>query len=527
MLTKLAFKDWYRNSIPFGKIVRQRDFFWFSTTLLFTLLLFIFIHGTTRGIYYKFMDMSMGYVENMGIPIWLKQKKSYDDEKFRKIIQQIENIDKGNIKVLPFVYIDPSCVKLPGYSEKRSHEKGSELPVWYERINDRIEASKLNIRAVSHFHDPLWDVDNEQSQKISTPLEVTLDKSLFQKHFNCTRYNQELKKRQLPIKTVNESEDDLYCLGNNDKAVIWLNVKINDNDKKEWHKFKINWKDRIQTIVDTPILFPLSTYNLIHFSNEVLYQQKIFLGNVSKIITKKGPIVNYTPDDYIMIPRSVLPGYIRSVYCLEPNSLTCLVDTIEHYKDDNYADFFVYIKSRDYQKKLDEILSSTTLVEISEIYEKNLARIKFLDDILTVLKQWGCIVFLILFSILLITQLVTIIEHRKFNYGIMLSKGFTVFQIYYIVFIQILLSGLSSFVVFIALFYSSKKCLSSSLKQIVQNDKYQTFLNIANFDILPLNICEISTIFFIALLITIIFAYIRLFLLGLKQNTEVSILIHK
>jgi hypothetical protein len=69
---KLAWIEWQRSL--FWHQSSKPDFFWLTLLLALTLSLALLIYGSREGLLNRFMDVSLGYVQNAGIPIWVVVK---------------------------------------------------------------------------------------------------------------------------------------------------------------------------------------------------------------------------------------------------------------------------------------------------------------------------------------------------------------------------------------------------------------------------------------------------------------------
>lgn len=239
----LAWLEWWR-SFRWSKSSKP-DFFWLTTLLALTLSLAILIYGSREGLLNRFMDVSLGYIQSAGIPIWVVAKM---DEQSRVMDRELlEKVKAAGINIHPYHLVEWDEVSLPKTMDGKT-------PLW------KTEHLLFKGWAVS-ADDPLWK-GNISSNATSTelPLEVILSKSLFREYFQCAEYEQALAeafaKRKLPHFTKSEPvlEDTLYCL--TDK--LWLEVRT--RQKRELLPFRIHWLEgRISTMDELGFLFPMST----------------------------------------------------------------------------------------------------------------------------------------------------------------------------------------------------------------------------------------------------------------------------
>ncbi|KPA16291.1 membrane protein containing DUF214, permase predicted [Candidatus Magnetomorum sp. HK-1] len=517
-----AYKEWKLSSNPFDDKVNNKDFFWLVIILFIALFLLFIINGAYKGIYYQIMDSSIGYIENIGVPIWFERNQDILKDSYigRNIIQQIENIDKKNISVYPWVNVSYNNLSLPGYTP--SYIPDSQ-PIWHDENNLKNNID-IKIKAISHFKDPLWG-NAQVDHMYSTPLEVIIDQTLFEKHFSCERYIKELEKNNIYINNTDIISEKIYCFDSNSK--IWLKIKI--QGKEEWHQFRVKWRKKIYTNEDIAILLPLSTYNMIRLSNKILKKSPLittfYLDDNSRINDPKEPVLKYTENNYLIFPKSYLLSRIQKKEYINVHQDLCCLDVNHVYK---YSDIFVYIKNRVFfhtiQRILKTINKNNKKINVNEIYEKNIARLNFIYEILHYLKNILTIIFLFYFGMLLYSQLGVIIDHRRYNYGIMLSKGFLVSQLYLVFFIQVFFSFIFAWTGAIVMYCLCKRIFSNSLEKIAL--EYSSYFNTSNFDLLPIPYYEIRDISIMVLLTSLGISIIILLRLGLTKNLEPSRLIH-
>jgi len=107
---KLAWIEW-RRSFLWNKSSKP-DFFWLTMLLALTLSLALLIYGSREGLLNRFMDVSLGYVQDAGIPIWIVAK--VDDEgrvMDRELLEKIQSLD---YKIHPYRLVEWDQVSLPG-----------------------------------------------------------------------------------------------------------------------------------------------------------------------------------------------------------------------------------------------------------------------------------------------------------------------------------------------------------------------------------------------------------------------------
>ena len=259
---KLASVEWFR-SILWGKYSKP-DFFWLTVLLALTLSLAILIYGSREGLLNQFMDVSLGNIEQAGIPIWVVARI---DEQGRVIDRELlEKIKAKEFNIRPSRLVEWDEVALPKTMDGKT-------PLW--------GAKHIPFKgwAVSK-QDPLWKNNVSSSAKhTELPLEVILSRSLFREYFQCAKYEAALeaaleeKKRSDFTKSHSVPGDNkLYCL--TDK--LWLDVRTRRG--RELLPFRIHWVEgRIPTMDELGFLFPMSTLYALriakHYPNIKYYPE--------------------------------------------------------------------------------------------------------------------------------------------------------------------------------------------------------------------------------------------------------------
>ncbi|OQW92769.1 MAG: hypothetical protein BWK78_00690, partial [Thiotrichaceae bacterium IS1] len=242
MWARLAWIEWQR-SVVMGK--QNRDFLWLTVLLTLTLLLALLGWGSQQGLLNKFVDVSIGYVEGAGIPIWVAADTS------EGITREV--LDSPNFTLYPYREVESYEVALPG-------ESGIDTPggktIWAQK---KVPFEGWAV----HFADPLWKANKEASQDLkesaTIPLAVIANRSLFENYFNCAAYVEKLQ-QQLPFLTLPAAagSDKLYCLAD---RILWLDLDVRKN--RELLPFRIYWQSHIPTMQNLAFLFPLNTLNTL------------------------------------------------------------------------------------------------------------------------------------------------------------------------------------------------------------------------------------------------------------------------
>jgi hypothetical protein len=242
MWTRLAWIEWQR-SVVIGK--PNRDFLWLTLLLTLTLLLALLGWGSQQGLLNKFVDVSIGHVESAGIPIWVAADTS------EGITGEI--LQSQSPKLYPYREVEPYEVALPG---EAGPDTSADKKVW---AHQKVPFEGWAV----HFEDPLWKAEGDIKESSTIPLAVILNRSLFNKYFNCAAYVEELQKR-LPFLTwpsVSSQKEVPSCLAND---ILWLDLDVRKN--RELLPFRIYWQSHIPTMQELAFLFPLSTLNTLRLA---------------------------------------------------------------------------------------------------------------------------------------------------------------------------------------------------------------------------------------------------------------------
>ena len=138
---KLSGIEWRRSIFFWCRNDNDRDFFWLTTLLALTLALALLVWGSREGLLNSFMNVSLCYVEPVGIPIWVVAENGNGVGIDRDLL---ENIRAMGITIHPYHVIEWSYVSLPGATEEYGH-----TPIWTNQY------SQIQGWAVSE-DDPLW-----------------------------------------------------------------------------------------------------------------------------------------------------------------------------------------------------------------------------------------------------------------------------------------------------------------------------------------------------------------------------------
>ena len=357
-------------------------------------------------------------------------------------------------------------------------------------------------------YDPLWrhaliqnNITPGSDRHIEAPLEIILSAARFDK-FNYSAYRNYLENKipqsmfdDLPKSLAVDDPQELRNL-----KELWLEV----GEKGELISFKIIWVDSFPALKDIVFLLPLSTFNVVHeinFNDLNYYMEsetgkKIERTKHIELIDYKEPRNNdirdlldelisclpediaditETSDDYIVKFSQPLPESWKSV-CLENKELweQAILDEIiqvemissdsiridqhtisigQQSKYENKSPFDganIYIQRHqlvDIRKALTGLLQGDKPIFIlGSLYEGALKRFEFLVSALDSLKNLLCFGWIIFIIYLIYFNLITVLDHRRNYYGILMANGVNRNWLGWILFIQICVALISGFV---------------------------------------------------------------------------------
>ncbi|MCP4548451.1 MAG: ABC transporter permease [bacterium] len=256
----------------------RRDFFWLTILLFLTLALALLLWGTKQGLLNQFMNVSLGYIEGAGVPLWLVSEVGGLEDNLidRQMMERMMALGIPQLSLHPYREVEPNEVALPGHwQQKEVWRKGEAF------IGRAVES-----------RDPLWsfnttaipgapDHDVEQMR-----LEVLANETLFWRNFNCTAYHEALL-GQVPEdmltvdKPQNVPDSIPPCLGG---EILWLDIKI--GRERELVPFAIRWQKNIPAMQQLALLMPLGVLHAIRISRhnlEFRYRPEDTLGKESYV----------------------------------------------------------------------------------------------------------------------------------------------------------------------------------------------------------------------------------------------------
>ncbi|MEN8216458.1 MAG: ABC transporter permease [Pseudomonadota bacterium] len=577
---RLAWKEWYRSNRS-GQ--PNRDFFWLTVLLFLTLTLALLLWGAREGLLNKFVDVSVGYIEGAGIPIWLAA--NYGLSGINRDLLQNQALSQQNITLYPYREVEYHEVDLP---------KQGDNNVWgHTSITE--EKVPFNGWAVS-FQDPLWKMGMKTPPDSTLPLDIILNRSLFEQYFKCSAY---VKALPMPIST--DDSDNLGCLAN---GVLWLDVKVGRN--RELLPFRIHWQPHIPTMQNLAFLFPLSTLNTLKMvkrhdtvtfypeqasdcANQNNRVKELIIWGVSdELMTKLGACLQNPERKHTRLtlkqplPKSWVaecaeqngipikgkgerrsPPFIQITdelpqpYCFQYDAedyltISCqencqpcqAISTLRERIGErvecsgtkakidmiaatgSYQKAFAYVENRSALSiQVDKLKNFRTkpgkpAFYLPSTYDDALVRFRFIDQIMGILQWASSPFFLIFLIILLLVQVGIVINHRKHNYGIFLSKGVSRWQVRGIIVMQITMSFAVAMVFAVLIDESMQWLLAGELESVAAMKPYIDHIIIGQLDLLPLSVLDYFWVGGAVLVVLYIITEISLRLMILKQDRE-------
>ncbi|OAD23407.1 membrane protein containing DUF214, permase predicted [Candidatus Thiomargarita nelsonii] len=192
----------------------------------------------------------------------------------------------------------------------------------------------------------------------------------------------------------------------------------------------------------------------------------------------------------------------------------------------SYQKAFAYVENRyALSTQVDKIKNFRTkqgkqAFYIPSIYDDALVRFRFIDQIMGIL-QWASSPFFIIFLIiLLLVQVGIVINHRKHNYGILLSKGVSRWQVRGIVVMQITLSFAVAMVGAMLVDEGMQWLLAGMLENVATMKPYIDHIIVGQLDLLPLSMTDYLWVGTAMLVVLYIITEISLRVMILKQERE-------
>ncbi|KHD07624.1 hypothetical protein PN36_04010 [Candidatus Thiomargarita nelsonii] len=503
--------------------------------------------STQKGLMNRFVETLVGKVPHYGVPIWVVPTIGHRID--ATILSEINKI----APVFPYRDIYPEKIHLPGHSETPGRAVHSFDPLWKLPANTQPDPETCFPRALSES---------------TLPLEVTLNKSWFKKHFDYPAYRKALESR-LPPPCLNET---------NLQSLLWLELDLRE---PELVPFKIRWVEQIPAMENLAFLFPMTTYHIIWVSKDLIklryypemqgqddvrvkeiFVPEEYLGQkelqgfiACTKATQRDDVIQfpkYLPVYWIQACANELPitqdwhkevhngdkihherPWALSLPCHRLNALykrmlnqTCVEGNVplNLLRDDfRVSRALVYARDYTYLSEIkDKLLAleenGKSVLYLHEIYKKSIDRFDFLAESLEALRWPYGAIFGIFLLLILWINIGTLIDHRRHRYGILLAKGMPSHQIYLMVFFQMFLVTLVGIVVALLVFLGIKFAINSWIfAEIVETHRDNLDI-IGTLDLLPFDWLYLL-VWSVGILVTMGIAALHLRLMPLRRDT--------
>jgi len=565
-IIKLA---WLEFILPFKKFKSDvpggRDFIWLTMMLTLVITLALLLLATRTGLINKFVDVFLGNTKDKGVPVWVIPNpfnRSGLDFINREIMDEIKS--KG-YSIYPYREIEQGLdyIELP------------EKSVWKSKSKLEPDFSGWAV----YSDDPLYKVAKTASE---FPLEISLSKSLFGKHFDFKAYKNSLR-GQIPNSKLNKLPERFD--ENNLLKVFWLRIRVGDS--LDLLPFDVTWLNRIPTISKIAFLFPMGTYHAIreaqnypelHYfpehngksgkrikkilinspvnqskllgflkSNGAIYSKLrgksvLTFRNAMPVATIRG-ILNEMGITYkilesvvghriqgskfaIKIPCSVVPETeLRTLSKSGAIGSNCTASKNITSAGNGYLRALVYVPDR---TKITEAANYLLMVRnqalsIHPVYQDALNRFGFLTKILQTLRAPFATILIAFVIAILAIQISTLVDHRKIRYAIFMTKGLAWHHIYAIVYLQMLLSICTASVAAIVIIKITSGVVSGRVTLVA--DEFSHLLDLLEFNLLPLQLGDYVGVIMSVIIFAIIFASVILYTTPIRRRTHLALLL--
>lgn len=247
--------------------------------------------------------------------------------------------------------------------------------------------------------------------------------------------------------------------------------------------------------------------------------------------------INHDSDGNLIVSMEALNKQYQKSYAkqIRQGSQQCKVDMIR--VTGGFSQALVYVKDRrsvvDSIAKIKQLTAPDATKQrraltLDESYEDAVARFGFINDVVTLIKRPYLLIYTVFLLSLLIAQVGMAINHRKANYGILLSKGFCVKHIYMITISQVGLCFTVGYVFALAAVQVGiAEFLHLAFHNTVSAGRYNDYFSTEGLNLMPLFLSDYVILFClgitVALFITLAHLY---FVVGLRSDTEPCNLLH-
>lgn len=232
-------------------------------------------------------------------------------------------------------------------------------------------------------------------------------------------------------------------------------------------------------------------------------------------------------DGILMLPCGRLPEeYLRDqnfTSCADDQRQPVALDVTT--KGKGYHHVLVYIPDRTFLSaaKNELVKVKDKALSIHPTYQDALNRFGFLSEMLETLEKpysWFLVIFLVSF---LGIQIGTLIGHHRHRYGILLAKGMEWWQIYAMLWLQILLALVFGMIVAVCIITIASISLQSAVKSVAE--VYTETLSLADLNLLPLTCMDYLVVAAAVFTTALVLATVLLYLMPLRRRTHPAMLL--
>ncbi len=557
-----------------------RDFVWLTIFMTLLLTLMLLLLASREGLLNRFVDVLLGNIPGYGVPIAVTNNmlsRSGIDAINTEVLEDIEALSDEipGLRVSPYRTLEEDFypfVKLP--DEKiwaNSREDGTEFgpdfdgwavytddPLWtgtptsadvplemilskrlfaryfkYQRYRDVLSAmlpetllrdipEHLDMNA-ERLPDTLWMQVKNQDQWELLPFRISwverfpvIDPIAFL--FPLSTYH--------AIKTAHDHPElDYFPEGEGRRTTRIAQFSLEVNQEQD--------NERIAQFYETfSARFPQS--EMLDFRGDMLITLKrplpaFWIEGYTQQYDLRFRIMNEPYGHAIGHEKGMLQlpcGSLQDKELDERQFTACSGDRLQPVSLDvtakgrGYHHALVYVPDRMFLSPAKDALVSVKeeALSIHPSYQDALNRFGFLSEMLETLEKpytWFLFIFLVA---LLGIQIGTLLGHHRHRYGIFLAKGMEWWEIYAMLWLQILLALLIGMCVAVFAISATSALVQTAIQTVAQ--KYSDTLSISDLNLLPLSGGDYVFAALVVLCIALILATLLLYFMPLRQRTQ-------
>ena len=557
---------WQEFALPFRRVFGYapggRDFLWLTLMLVPILTLALLLSASRTGILNKMVDVMLGSVPGYGVPVWVIPNpvaKSGIDLITNDVLSAVE---ASSYAIFPYREVVGNI----DFIELLDPE------AWSTASEFDPEFAGWAVNA----QDPLWLVDVQSEQVV--PLEIILNKQLFERHFNAEIYMNSLE-TALPRAIFEEERQEL---ANGIMERLWVRLRV--GDRYDTMPLRVVWRESFPSSQPIAFLFPLSTYHALQAAQafpEFRYFPEFGgqAGKRAKKVQIEGDVDPGVVEDLasqlngtyvsrrgrhtiefqvpyavqfieswarevdasirvleteeshelairgsrLALPCATLPvEVIRTATIENEGSPNCMALSEVTARGQGYLRAFIYVADRtDLSRSVAQIRAlHEQALSIHPVYQDALNRFGFLARIIDSLRfPYGLTLFLFLVVILAV-QIGTLVEHRKSRYAILLSKGMHWRQIYFLLYAQMVFTVIVSVAISIAIFSAMRSAFAEIMQGV--SEDFPTIWGVKGIDLLEIGYVDYLVVVLVVFLLQLLFVSLALMHVPINGKTQIG-----